>query len=294
MSRGKAGFAQGEPADANLRYVIPVRRFVSTAVLTLLLTASAGAQLQFQVLKGPEIKKRLESYQGDDLKREATLKSFFEAAGCPQLTEMPVKHLKEPDVICTLAGATESHILVTAHYDHVTEGDGVVDNWSGASLLPSLLEAVKLRKPQHTFVFIGFSGEEQGLLGSDFYAKSLTVAERRQIAAVVNMDTLGLGPTEVWVNRSDKELTEMLNAVAHGMNLPLSGMNVDQVGYSDEESFRKYKIPTVTIHSLTQDTLPILHSSRDRISAIHFDDYYNTYRLVTGYLLFIDQGLKSQ
>jgi hypothetical protein len=50
------------------------------------------------------------------------------------------------------------------------------------------------------------------------------------------------------------------------------------------EPFREKKIPSITIHSLLQETVPILHSSKDRIEAIHKDQYYRTYSLVLAYL----------
>jgi hypothetical protein len=78
------------------------------------------------------------------------------------------------------------------------------------------------------------------------------------------------------------------------LKLPLTGMNVDGVGESDEESFINRKVPVVIIHSLTQETIPVLHSPKDKYSAIHFDDYYNSYRLLSGYLVFLDQGLPAQ
>jgi len=50
------------------------------------------------------------------------------------LTEQTVKGSKLPNVICTLPGFGPARpILVGAHYDHISDGDGVVDNWSGAS-----------------------------------------------------------------------------------------------------------------------------------------------------------------
>jgi hypothetical protein len=60
-----------------------------------------------------------------------------------------------------LPGETERIILVGAHTDHVEEGDGVVGNWSGASLLPSLLYSLSAKPGQHTFVFNGFTAEER-------------------------------------------------------------------------------------------------------------------------------------
>ncbi len=110
---------------------------------------------------------------------------------------------------------------------------------------------------------------------------------------MVNFDTLGLGPTEVWASHADAPLLTALSHIASIMKLPVAVMNVDNIGSSDSESFAEFKIPRITIHSLTEKTLPILHSSRDKIDAIRMDDYYMTYRLMAGYLAFLDTQLDS-
>jgi hypothetical protein len=117
---------------------------------------------------------------------------------------------------------------------------------------------------------------------------------REQVAAtdaMVNMDTLGLAPTEVWASHSDKRLTSALAYIAGQLNLPLTGANVDQIGSTDSEQFDERKIPRITIHSLTQESLNgrILHTSKDKLSAMRLDDYYQTYRLLTAYLTYLDQ-----
>ncbi|MGH9651127.1 MAG: hypothetical protein ACRD3I_11740, partial [Terriglobales bacterium] len=104
---------------------------------------------------------------------------------------------------------------------------------------------------------------------------------------------LGLSSTKVWLSHADKGLAAALNNVAHSMKLPLAGVNVEQVGSSDSESFAKRSIPSLTIHSVTQETFPILHSSQDTLAAIHLDDYYATYRLVAAYLSYLDQKLAA-
>jgi hypothetical protein len=76
------------------------------------------------------------------------------------------------------------------------------------------------------------------------------------------------------------------------MKLPVATVNVDKVGSSDSETFRERKIPAITIHSLTQATLRILHSPQDTVKQIDFDAYYRTYRLMVGYLLVLDQNLQ--
>jgi Zn-dependent M28 family amino/carboxypeptidase len=273
------------------------------ASLTLFFVSLAGVlpflraadQLHYFLATPPEIEQRLKDHKGNDTKREAILKALFETVGCSgqQLVEQPVKGLKQPNIICTLPGAAESQIVVGAHYDHVDFGEGVVDNWSGASLLPSLYQSLKSDPRHHTFVFVSFSGEEKGLVGSRFYVATLPKESISRIQAMVTMDTLALGPTAVWVSRSDKDLVQALNTTAYSLKLPLKGVNVEKVGQSDEEPFIDRHVRTITIHSLTQETLSILHSPRDNYDAVHFDDYYQSYRLIAAYLAFLDQDLPT-
>lgn len=183
---------------------------------------------------------------------------------------------------------TQATIVVGAHFDHVSQGDGIVDNWSGASLLPSLFQSLAGSPRKHTFVFIGFTGEEEGLVGSAFYVKHLAKDQLANIEAVINLDTLGLGSTEVWVSQSDPLLVNQLATIAKILKLPVTGMNVNGVGKSDEESFIEKNVCTITIHSVTPETLHVLHSSSDNPGAIRFSDYYDTYRLLASYLAALD------
>lgn len=284
-------------------------------LLIVLLAATAPAQeLVFAPLSKVTIEGRLRGFKRDNREREATLRGLFAEAGCGPgtLKEIPVKHEKAPNVLCVLPGSTDSVILVGAHFDHVSEGDGVVDNWSGAALLPSLLQSTAIAPRKHTYIFIGFTGEEDGLVGSEAYAGSLTKEEREKIKAMVDIDSVGLSFTRVWVTRSDKKLTVELARVSQLLKLSVAEEDADQFGgtgllnprvnsrrmprvrrgpAADSFSFQPYHIPVLMIHSITPDTLPILHSSKDTISAIHLDDYYDTYRLMVGYLSDLDNVL---
>jgi Zn-dependent M28 family amino/carboxypeptidase len=166
----------------------------------------------------------------------------------------------------------------------------VIDNWTGAALLPSLYEGMAAVPRRHTFRFVGFNGEERGLLGSKAYVQALGKSHEI-VAAMVNMDTLGLAESEVWVHRADPMLVRLMDLTAASTKLPVTAMNVDGVGSTDSESFREKKIPAITIHSLTTATLPILHSRKDRIEAVRKDDYYRTSRLVLAYLALLDQSI---
>jgi len=267
-------------------------------LLALIATAAAlNAQtVVFHVVPQETVLARLHQAARNNQDRESALKKLFEETGCTgqSLEEQPVKHVKIPNLICTLPGQTESRILVTAHTDHVKEGDGTVDNWSGASMLPDLYESLRDTPRRHTFVFIGFTQEEEGLTGSRFYAKGLTPGERARITALVNMDSLGLSPTAVWLSHADPELAKMAGRVAGATKLPLQAVNVDQFGESDAESFAGLHIRSITFHSVTQQTMGILHSNQDTFHAIHGDDYYASYRFLTAYLAWIDRELDAQ
>ena len=121
--------------------------------------------------------------------------------------------------------------------------------------------------------------------------RQMTKEQAAATDAMVNIDTLGLAPTKVWVRRSDQRLAKLLAYIATRMNLPMAAVNVDQVSDSDGEQFAKLKIPRITIHSLTQETWDagILHTSKDKFSAIRLDDHYQSYRLLSAYVALLDQ-----
>ena len=203
-----------------------------------------------------------------------------------------MKGSKQPNDICVLPGSSDKAIIVGAHFDHISRGNGVVDNWSGASLLPSLYESLKIEPRKHTYIFTGFTDEEFRVRWDPyFYVRQMTKEQVAATDAMVNMDTLGLAPTEVWASHSDKRLNGAIASVAKQLHVPVTGMNVERIGSTDSEQFAARKIPSITIHSLTQEAwnARILHTSNDKLSAMKLDEYYETYRLVAAYIAFLDQ-----
>jgi Zn-dependent M28 family amino/carboxypeptidase len=91
-------------------------------------------------------------------------------------------------------------VIFSAHHDHLglreakTPGEDVIyngaaDNASGTAALLAILRAVKAlpQAPRRSMVFAAWAAEEQGLLGSKYYAAHPTLAPGR-IAAIINMD----------------------------------------------------------------------------------------------------------
>jgi putative aminopeptidase FrvX len=268
------------------------QRVIGAALLYLSMSSAAADTFRFGLVSREAVEARLGEYRGDNSERQATLKRLFVEAGCGEhLSEQQVRGSRVPNLICTLPGSSGRAIIVGAHFDRVSAGDGVADNWSGASLLPSLYQAMGTEPRQHTYIFIGFTDEEIGLRGSRFYARQMTPEQIAATDAMVNMDVLGLAPPNVWASRSDTRLTAALRYVGTLLDVPVSAVNFERVGTTDSESFARRKIPRITVHSITQENhdAGILHSRKDNFSVIRLDDYYMTYRLLAAYLVFVDQ-----
>jgi len=258
-------------------------------------SSPTSAQTHFRLQAREVVEAHLKSFSTRNSEREALIRGWFAETGCKaaNLSEQELDRKFPPNVICVLPGETQQVIVVGAHTDKVdTFGDGVVDNWTGAVLLPSLLYSLSAQPRHHTLIFVGFSGEEKGLVGSRYYVDHLTSKQRAHIEGMVNFDSLGLGPTEVWASHADKVLLDALASAAAASKLPVTTMNVDNLGTTDSESFAPYQIPRITLHSVTQQTWSILHSPSDKLAAIKMNDYYNSYKLIAGYLAYLDDALK--
>ena len=97
---------------------------------------------------------------------------------------------------CVPGTSKDSFIVFTAHYDHLGEmGKGTIfpgasDNASGMAML-LLLAHYYAERPQHyTMVFIAFSGEEAGLIGSDFFVNHPMIP-LSNIRFLTNLDIMG-------------------------------------------------------------------------------------------------------
>jgi hypothetical protein len=115
-----------------------------------------------------------------------------------------VRDAEANNVTCLLPGAgvrsRDTAIAFTAHLDHLGIGspdasgdsiyNGFSDNAAGVAMLLAIAEAMaegRSQSPRHSVLFLFFSGEEQGLLGSDYYVRyPLWPLERT--AAVINLD----------------------------------------------------------------------------------------------------------
>ncbi len=113
-------------------------------------------EISFGTVEEAVVEQRFNRLELRNEQRAAVLRQIFAEAGCTteRWSEQKFDSAKRPNLICTLPGTTDRRVVVSAHYDKVSAGEGAIDNWSGASLLPSLFQALSTVPRSHTFVFL--------------------------------------------------------------------------------------------------------------------------------------------
>jgi len=149
-------------------------------------------------------------------------------------------------------------VIIGAHYDHLGMGgegslyadgeaihNGADDNASGVGVMLQMAEKLKDTVKGSNYLFIAFSGEEMGLLGSNYFSKNPTI-DFEKANFMINMDMVGrlrenktlsisgTGTTPTW--------NQVLNATNPGFKLVLSESGV---GPSDHTSFYLQNIPAL-------------------------------------------------
>ncbi len=264
---------------------------ISIAILTFFCVAQkCGAQqIKFTPLEKSEVLHRVEKTPATDQERAAQLKTWFDEAGCGviDLTEQKVEGSAAPNVICRLAGKSSSTIVIGAHFDHASSAQRPLDNWSGAALLPGLYRCLRDRKRHFNFVFVAFADNGNDVAGSKSFVDHLEAEGAHNVRAMINLDALGLSPTKIWTAHSDKELVKALIQCVYMLKLPASQVDITAAGNSDSDPFADRKVPQITLHSITQEHLRKAVPLKFRPG-----NYYDSYRLLCGYLALLDATLK--
>ena len=96
------------------------------------------------------------------------------------------------NIIVTKTGSVypNTFLIIDGHYDTVN-GPGANDNGSGTVLILELARLLKDVDTDYSIKFIHFSGEEQGLIGSEYYVNNTVIPENMDIKLVLNIDEVG-------------------------------------------------------------------------------------------------------
>jgi hypothetical protein len=185
-------------------------------------------------------------------------------------------------------------IIVGAHYDHLGLGgfgsldpdstgkvhNGADDNASGSAMLIDIAQRLAAAPPARTVVFIAFSGEELGLLGSSYYVKQ-PVYPLATTLAMINLDMVGRLRNKrliVYGSRSASEFPALLDSLNWyaGFDLKAQG---DGYGPSDQSSF--YAAGRPVLHFFT-DLHEDYHRTTDDWQKINIEGFGKVATFVTG------------
>jgi hypothetical protein len=180
------------------------------------------------------------------------------------------------NVVATLEGTgeTDSYIIIGAHYDHLGTGkfgslynrndttihNGADDNASGTAGLLELAHYFSEHPIRNNILFIAFSGEEMGLLGSQHFSENPTIP-LNQSMAMINLDMIG--------RLNNNRLIIFGTGSSAGWNALIAKANTDSLviktipdgsGASDHTSFYNKQIPV--LHYFT-DTHADYHRPSD-------------------------------
>ena len=209
------------------------------------------------------------------------------------------------NVIGFLDNGAEKTIVVGGHYDHLGKGfqsgslspdsknlihNGADDNASGTTGVIELARffASNNLKEKHNFLFIAFSGEELGLLGSKFFTEHPSV-DLKSISCMINMDMIGRldeqkgiiisgwGTSPVW----GKLIPDLAKKQKLRYTVDSSG-----VGASDHTSFYLKNIPVVQFFTGSHGDY---HKTSDDAEKINFEGEAKIISLIVNVLEGVDR-----
>jgi hypothetical protein len=260
--------------------------FLTLAMLLASLPAPAE-DVASKVSSPEDIARDFTSVPCDDKDRLAAVTALYERAGASASDITMDQHDNVVNLVVTKQGESSEKIVIGAHYDKTAEGCGAIDNWTGQVALTHLYRTLKDIPLKKTLVFVAFGREETGLVGSRAMTRGIDTTEAAGYCAMINIDSLGLGPPQVADNMSSKKLARFTGELAKEMDIPFAHASIGRAN-SDSSSFVAKKIPAVTIHGLNNDWATLLHSKHDQAAKVNAASVYLGYRLALAMIVKLD------
>ena len=197
------------------------------------------------------------------------------------------------NVIGFLDNKAENTIIIGAHYDHLGYGaegslfrgesqeihNGADDNASGVAVMLNLVEKLKEKNTGNNYLFMAFSGEEMGLLGSNYFTKNPTI-DLTKANFMLNMDMVGRLKQDSTLAVYGVGTSPILKQVVKANNSKFKIIQKESgVGPSDHTSFYNSDIPVLHLftgqhedyHKPGDDTEKLNYEGMEAISTYIFD-----------------------
>lgn len=191
------------------------------------------------------------------------------------------------NVVAMLQGSDPAYrgryIVIGAHFDHLGRltqyamdpdakdaiRNGADDNASGTAAVLQLARMLSVSRPRHSVIFVNFSGEEEGLLGSQYFVDNPPVP-LDSIVAMLNFDMVGRLEDEKLFVYGTGTATELPSLVDSANLRILPALSIqgggDGFGSSDHSSFYAKNIPV--LHFFT-DSHEDYHRATDDVEKIN-------------------------
>lgn len=207
------------------------------------------------------------------------------------------------NIIASIDNGSTDYIVIGAHYDHLGMRDenslyvgdpqihnGADDNASGVAAMLLLAERLQQSNLSSNVLFIGFSGEEKGLYGSNYFVDNPTI-ELGDVRYMLNMDMVGrmnadsslavygVGTSPVWRETVDMVNIDSLSLVYHD-----SG-----VGPSDHTSFYLADMPVLHFFTGQHEDY---HKPTDDADKINYDGILLTADFIERIIMELDDDGK--
>lgn len=208
--------------------------------------------------------------------------------------KVPVE-LKPSNVLAFLEGTDKKDevLFITGHYDHLGKKDGKIyygadDDGSGTTAVLALAHAFEEAKkagkgPRRSIVFMTVSGEEKGLLGSNYYVEHPLYPLEKTVADL-NTDMVGrIDPgheqdTNYIYLIGDNKLSSAMRPISEAANDEFTKMKLDYT-YNDPKDVNRFYYRS-DHYNFAQHGIPIIfyfngvhedyHKPTDTVDKIHF------------------------
>lgn len=226
----------------------------------------------------PSIIIRRSAFPSDAEKITVNIKSEF------------LEEYETQNVIGKLQGLSDSIIVITAHYDHLgrmgknTYFPGANDNASGTAFMLDLARHYsKQDKLPYTMVFIAFSAEEIGLLGSKYFVEN-PLFPLDKISFLLNFDLAGTGDEGIQVVNGSvyEEKFKLLQELNKKHNLLPQVKVRGSACNSDHCPFHEKGVPGFFIYTL--GGIKAYHDVEDVAETLPLTEYEDYFRLITSFI----------
>ena len=155
-------------------------------------------------------------------------------------------------------------LVLGGHYDSVPAGPGANDNASGTATVVEIARVMAAEGSFDDTCFVLFGSEEIGLLGSEFYVRSLAEAELAALEAMLNFDMLAVG--DEWPLIGSPQVVSVAAQEADKLSISHTSQSAlpDDSG-SDHAPFLRRGVPAMVFNCFCD---PNYHTADDRLEFV--------------------------